>query len=192
LRAAQVERQTPRELTMITSQYCAVMATYNSWMNAKMYALCETLTDVDRKKDLGAFFRSIHSTLNHVLACDLMFLASFTEDAGFVECEGDLHEDFTALRQDRARVDARLSEWSRTVSPEWLAASSTYTHHEDGATRTVTQAFWVVHMFNHQTHHRGQVTTLLTRLGYDIGSTDLHMSVPPPNAADWLLSSGRP
>ena len=167
---------------MITSQYCAVMATYNSWMNAKMYALCERLTDVDRKKDLGAFFRSIHSTLNHVLACDLMFLASFTEDARFVECEGDLHEDFTALRHDRARVDSRLLEWSKTVSPDWLAASSTYTHYEDGASRTVTQAFWVVHMFNHQTHHRGQVTTLLTQLGLDIGSTDLHMSVPPPNA----------
>jgi len=105
------------QLIMITSQYCVVMAEYNSWMNAKMYALCESLTDIDRKKDLGAFFRSIHGTLNHILACDLMFLASFTKDAAFVECEGDLHEHFTELRQDRARVDARLLEWSRGVSP---------------------------------------------------------------------------
>jgi uncharacterized damage-inducible protein DinB len=131
---------------MITSQYCVVMAEYNAWMNAKMYALCETLLDVDRKKDLGAFFRSIHGTLNHILACDLMFLASFTKNAAFVECEGDLHDHFTDLRQDRARVDSRLLKWSREVSPEWLAASSTYTHYEDGVARTVTQAFWVVHI----------------------------------------------
>jgi uncharacterized damage-inducible protein DinB len=167
---------------MITSQYCVVLAEYNSWMNAKMYALCEGLTDSDRKKDLGAFFRSIHGTLNHILACDLMFLASFSKDAAFVECEGDLYDRFPELRQERARVDAQLLEWSKAVSPEWLAALSTYRHHEDGATRTVTQGFWVVHMFNHQTHHRGQITTMLTQLGHDIGSTDLHMSVPLPHA----------
>ena len=63
---------------MITSQYCVAMAEYNSWMNAKMYALCDTLSDDVRKKDQRAFFRSIHGTLNHILACDLMFLASFT------------------------------------------------------------------------------------------------------------------
>jgi uncharacterized damage-inducible protein DinB len=167
---------------MITSHYCVVMATYNSWMNEKMYALCERLTDVDRKRDLGAYFRSIHSTLNHILACDLMFLASFTDDAAFVECEGDLHDNFTELWQERERVDSQTLEWAKAVSPEWLTAPSTYTHYEDGAARTVTQAFWVVHMFNHQTHHRGQITTLLTQLGHDIGSTDLHMSVPRPHA----------
>jgi uncharacterized damage-inducible protein DinB len=167
---------------MITSQYCVVMADYNSWMNAKMYALCATLPDVERKRDLQAFFRSIHGTLNHILACDLMFLASFTQDASFVECEGDLHEDFNELRQHRGIVDLQLLQWSKLVSLEWLNTSSTYTHYEDGVARTVTQGFWVAHMINHQTHHRGQITTLLTQLGHDIGSTDLHMSVPLPHA----------
>ena len=167
---------------MITSQYCVAMAEYNSWMNAKMYALCDTLSDDVRKKDQRAFFRSIHGTLNHILACDLMFLASFTKDADFVECEGDLHADFDKLRQHRGAVDQQLLRWSESVSPEWLNTSSTYTHYEDGVPRTVTQGFWVVHMFNHQTHHRGQITTLLTQLGHDIGSTDLHMSVPLPHA----------
>jgi uncharacterized damage-inducible protein DinB len=167
---------------MITSQYCVAMAEYNSWMNAKLYALCATLPDAERKKDLRAFFRSIHGTLDHILACDLMFLASFTQDAAFVECEGDLHEHFDDLRQHREAVDLRLLQWSKAASPGWLATSSTYVHHEDGVARTVTQGFWVVHMFNHQTHHRGQITTLLTQLGHDIGSTDLHMSVPLPHA----------
>jgi uncharacterized damage-inducible protein DinB len=167
---------------MIASQYCVAMADYNAWMNAKMYALCDTLSDGIRKKDHRAFFRSIHSTLNHILACDLMFLASFSEDAGFVECEGDLHEDFDELRRHRCTVDLRLRQWSDSVSSEWLSTPSTYTHYEDGVPRTVTKGFWVVHMFNHQTHHRGQITTILTQLGHDIGSTDLHMSVPLPDA----------
>jgi uncharacterized damage-inducible protein DinB len=47
--------------------------------------------------------------------------------------------------------------------------------------RTVPRGFWVVQLFNHQTHHRGQITTVLTQLGHDIGSTDLHMSVPLPD-----------
>jgi len=170
---------------MITNPYCVAMAEYNAWMNAKMYALCETLTDMDRKRDLGAFFGSIHRTLNHILACDLMFLASFTEEAAFIECEGDLYKDFAELRHHRAATDSRLLEWSKAVSPTWLAAASTYAHHEDGVIRTVTQGFWVVHMFNHQTHHRGQITTLLSQLGHDIGSTDLHMSVPLPYAATY-------
>ena len=167
---------------MITSQYCVTMAEYNSWMNTKLYALCATLSDVERKKDLQAFFRSIHGTLNHILACDLMFLASFTRDAAFVECEGDLHEDFDELRQHRGTVDLQLLQWSKLVSHEWLNNPSTYTHYEDGVARSVTQGFWVAHMFNHQTHHRGQITTLLTQSGHDIGSTDLHMSVPLPGA----------
>ncbi|MBC7993106.1 MAG: hypothetical protein H7Z15_07685 [Rhizobacter sp.] len=59
---------------------------------------------------------------------------------------------FTQQHQERARVDSQLLEWSKAVSP---VSPSTYTHHEDGSVRTVTQAFWVVHMFNHQTHHLG-------------------------------------
>jgi uncharacterized damage-inducible protein DinB len=167
---------------MIASPYCVAMAEYNAWMNAKMYALCESLSDVVRKKDHRAFFRSIHGTLNHILVCDLTFLSSFSGEAAFVASEGDLHEDFNELRRHRGTVDLQLLQWSKGVSPEWLNTPSTYTHHEDGVVRTVTQGFWVVHMFNHQTHHRGQITTLLTQLGHDIGSTDLHMSVPLPRA----------
>jgi uncharacterized damage-inducible protein DinB len=167
---------------MITSKYCVTMAEYNSWMNAKMYGLCATLTDADRKKDQQAFFRSIHSTLNHILACDLSFMASFAGTAQPPESEGDLHQGFDNLSRQRLVVDRQIEEWSHSVQADWLESPSTYTHNEDGVPRIVTRGFWVVHMFNHQTHHRGQITTLLTQLGQDIGSTDLHASVPLPNA----------
>ena len=167
---------------MVTRDYCITMADYNSWMNAKMYGLCASMADADRKKDQRAFFRSIHSTLNHILACDLSFMASFAGTAQPPETDGDLHQHFDDLRRERTLVDQQIEAWSHSVQPGWLQSPSTYTHNEDGIPRVVTRGFWVVHMFNHQTHHRGQVSTLLTQMGHDIGSTDLHASVPLPRA----------
>jgi uncharacterized damage-inducible protein DinB len=93
--------------------------------------------------------------------------------------KGILEDDFEALSRRRRALDAEILLWSAAVSSEWLAEPSIFVHHGDGLPRSVTRGFWVIQMFNHQTHHRGQITTLLTQLGYDIGSTDLHMSVPP-------------
>jgi uncharacterized damage-inducible protein DinB len=163
---------------MISTAYCLTMAQYNAWMNRKIFELCAGLTDDLRKNDLHAFFRSIHGTLDHILAVDLMFLSHFKQGTPRCLPERGLYEDFQALRQRREEVDAEMLAWSGAVSPEWLAKPSGFTHHEDGLPRRVTRGFWVVQMFNHQTHHRGQITTLLTQLGSDIGSTDLHMSVP--------------
>ena len=109
---------------MIAGPYCVAMAEYNAWMNAKMYALCESLSDAVRKKDHRAFFRSIHGTLNHILVCDLMFLSSFLEESSFVASEGDLHEDFNELRRHRGAVDLQLLQWSKGASPEWLNTPS--------------------------------------------------------------------
>jgi uncharacterized damage-inducible protein DinB len=163
---------------MISRDYCVTLAQYNAWMNRKLYALCSALTDETRKADMHAFFRSIDGTLNHILAVDQMFLSHFREDTPRYLPEGLLLDDFEVLRQRREVVDADLLAWSATVSPEWLAERTSFAHGEDGTPRNVERGFWVVQMFNHQTHHRGQVTTLLTQLGHDIGSTDLHTSVP--------------
>lgn len=100
-----------------------------------MYALCATLSDAERKTDRGAFFRSIHGTLNHNLSCDLMFLSSFRSGTPFGEVDGDPHSDFDTLHKHRAEVDAELLRWSHSVSPAWLNYSSTYTHFEDGVQR---------------------------------------------------------
>ena len=109
-------------------------------------------------------------------------MASFTEGTAFAESDGGLYENFDEPRRHREALDAQLLQWAWTVLPARLAAPSIYNHHDDGVERTVTQGFWVVHMFNHQAHHRGQITTLLTQMGHYIGSTDLHMSVPLPDA----------
>jgi uncharacterized damage-inducible protein DinB len=150
------------------------MAQYNEWMNSRLYAVCATLPDEELRKDRGAFFRSIYGTLNHIAFGDLAFLSRFTGDPGDVPEPGaDLFGTFDRLRAERAALDQRLLTWSATLSPDWLAEPLTYTSKIDGKSRTVPKWVLVTHMFNHQTHHRGQVTTLLSQMGLDVGSTDI-------------------
>lgn len=165
---------------MITSEYCATMARYNEWMNSRLYALCATLPDAELHADRGAFFKSIHATLNHIAYADLAFLARFTGDPPVVpELGVDLFGGFAALRAERAAIDARLVAWAGTLSDAWLAEDLSYVSKVDGVTRTRPRWLLLAHLFNHQAHHRGQVTTLLAQRGLDMGSTDLPFMPEP-------------
>ena len=159
---------------MITAGYCSTLAQYNEWMNSRLYALCAILPDEALREDRGAFFRSIYLTLNHIAYADLAFLSRFTGEPAVVPELGlDLFGGFAALRRERESLDARILTWADTLQPDWLAASLSYTSKVDGRVRTVPRWALVAHVFNHQTHHRGQVTTLLAQRGLDVGSTDI-------------------
>jgi len=163
---------------MILPAYCLTMARYNAWMNSKLFGLCAAIPDETRKQDLHAFFRSVHGTLDHILAVDLMFLRHVKHGEPTYLPPGNLYSDFAEMHRRRIEVDEEILAWAGTVPAAWLAETSTFNHHGDHLPRQVTRGFWVIQMFNHQTHHRGQLTTLLTQLGQEIGSTDMHMSVP--------------
>lgn len=159
---------------MVTNEFCNTMAQYNEWMNSRLYALCASLPEPELYKDRGAFFKSIYATLNHIAYGELAFLSRFTGNPAVVpELGASLFGSFAELRRERVELDARLLEWSNTLSPAWLAETLTYTSKVDGQVRTVPRWVLVVHMFNHQTHHRGQITTLLSQMGLDVGSTDI-------------------
>ena len=159
---------------MITAAYSVAMAQYNAWMNQRLYALCAGLPDAERRRDRGAFFKSIHGTLNHIVYADLAFLSRFTGDPPQVpELDVDLYADFAALHAARLSLDQRLCDWTGTLQDDWLELPLTYTSKVDGRRRTVPRWVLVAHVFNHQTLHRGQVTTLLSQMGHDMGSTDL-------------------
>ncbi len=150
------------------------MADNNAWMNRKLYQAAAGLPDGARKRDLGAFFKSLHGTLNHILFADLKFLARFT---GSAMPEGDLdselHDDFGALRSEREATDARILDWIAGLDRGRLDEALTFTSMIDGETRTLPRWAMVTQMFNHQTHHRGQATTLLKQLGAEPGTTDI-------------------
>ena len=159
---------------MITASHSQLMAQYNQWMNSRLYALCASLPEAELRKDRGAFFKSIYTTLNHIAWGDLAFLSRLTGDpAAIVDPATDLFCSFSRLRAERAALDERILAWSGSLAAAWLEEPLTYTSKMDGKTRTVAKWVLVTHMFNHQTHHRGQVTTLLAQMGLDVGPTDI-------------------
>ncbi|WP_151634336.1 DinB family protein [Noviherbaspirillum aerium] len=164
---------------MITPDYARTMAGYNRWMNGKLYASGDRLSDEQRKSDRGAFFKSLHGTLNHLLWADFMWLGRFVHGTPLekpypkVPVGTLLHEDWDRLKTARASLDEDIARWADSLAMEWLAADFSWYSGLTQTTRTKPAWLLVAHFFNHQTHHRGQATTLLAQFGIDPGSTDL-------------------
>lgn len=159
---------------MIDAEYCQTMAAYSSWMNRSVYEAARQLSDEKRKADQGAFFRSIHGTLNHILWGDRLWLGRFNGKTYPVGAIGaDLHEEFDALTVARREMDTEAIVWAAHVANEDLGGTLTW--FSGVMQRELSRPRWlcVTQMFNHQTHHRGQVTTLLKQAGIDPGVTDL-------------------
>ena len=158
---------------LLTEQYRA-MARYNAWMNDKVYAVCAELDDAERKQDRGAFFKSIHSTLDHILLADRYWMGRFTGTPYETTAIGtDLFDEFAALRDARTAMDRDILAWTECLDDTWLREPLTWTSTIDRMTRTLPRWACVSQVFNHQTHHRGQVTTLLSQLDRDVGPTDI-------------------
>lgn len=154
--------------------YGRTMARYNRWMNQRLYALCAELDDRERKRDAGAFFRSIHGTLNHLLLADRIWLGRFRHRPFSVaSLDQEICADFDELRREREATDAEILAWVESLSERALAEPFHFTSIVARAERAAPLWALVVHFFNHQTHHRGQLTTLLSQCGVDPGVTDL-------------------
>lgn len=160
---------------MIEPDYVTFMARYNQEMNGRWLAAATRLTDAQRRADRGAFFGSIHATFNHLLWADRVWLwrlAGAKEPTHPREKSTSFVEDFEELAILRRRTDREIVDWAETVTVDFLATPIVWFA---GTPREFIspQAMRVVHMFNHQTHHRGQIHALLTAFGQDTGATDL-------------------
>jgi uncharacterized damage-inducible protein DinB len=159
---------------MIDRDYCIRLAAYNRWQNGQILAACATLDDSVRKAANGAFFGSIHGTLNHLIFGDLSWMARFEHaETAPIGPNDELYGDFDELNVARRALDARIVNWAARVEQGWLAAPFRFTSRISGKSYEKPAWLFVVHMFNHQTHHRGQLTDQLCRLGVDYGETDL-------------------
>jgi len=155
--------------------YVTTMARYNAWMNESLYRVCGEMTDAERKKDRGGFFKSIHGVLNHLVLVDIYWLGWFTGNPpNFPSLDTELYADFDELRTERVRLDAEIERWAAGLTEEQLAGDVVFRSMTLKVDRKLSLWHAVIHYFNHQTHHRGQATTLLTQAGKDIGVTDLH------------------
>ena len=167
---------------MITPAYVRVMAAYNAEMNRHIYAAADTLDDAARRADHGAFFGSLHGTLSHLLWGDAVWMHRFDgwEAPGTgIPGSPTWEPGWDALKARRVAQDARIIEWSARLVPEWLQGSLTWFSGALGREITRPRALLVAHMFNHQTHHRGQAHALCTRLGARVSDTDLPFVLPP-------------
>jgi uncharacterized damage-inducible protein DinB len=150
------------------------MAAYNLWMNSRLYAVCAELSDAERRQDRGAFFKSVHGTLNHLLLADKVWLGRFLGQPFRVDSlDQELYHDFEELRRAREDTDEQIGRWADNLTDEVLSGTLSYTSILNPEPRTLEMWLAVAHFFNHQTHHRGQLTTLLSQCGRDCGVTDL-------------------
>jgi uncharacterized damage-inducible protein DinB len=159
---------------MISPEYCQLMARYNAWMNERLYSVCAAMAAEERTLDRGAFFGSIHGTLNHTLWADRMWLGRFVGPPCEHPAYGtNMFERFDDLTQARQTTDAALLQWAGNVTPDWLESMIEYRSFADGKARRLRACVAAVHLFNHGTHHRGQLTTLMKQAGFHPGVTDL-------------------
>ncbi|MDH3693618.1 MAG: damage-inducible protein DinB [Gammaproteobacteria bacterium] len=175
---------------MISTEYIRLMAAYTSWQNQNIYHAADTLSDIERKEDRGAFFGSIHATLNHLLWGDQVWMHRLagTPKPTQPDISGSVntHEDWDALKADRISTDRALIEWVSRVKEDDIRGNFTW---YSGISQTeVCRPRWalVVQLFNHGTHHRGQVHAMLTAAGAKPDDTDVqclrseHFTWPEP------------
>lgn len=153
------------------ARHFRTFARYNAWANARLYAACDRLTDEAYFAERPAFFGSIHRTLNHILVGDRAWLGRITGvPAGIPTLDTVLHEDRAALRAAREAEDARIIALVDAHDDERLLATTVVYANMSGAEHRDPLRLILAHLFNHQTHHRGQVHDMLS-------ATDV---APPP------------
>ncbi len=169
----------------IVVEYLQRMARYNQWMNQKLYSKVQLLPAEEIAKDSGAFFGSIMGTLNHIYVADLFWLRRFAVSSycnqalsGIARLDKPknlrdiLHKDINKLSEKRQQLDELILSFSNSLSAENLKETIKYRNMKAEKHEQQLGAL-LQHMFNHQTHHRGQATTLLFQAGIDPEVTDM-------------------
>ncbi len=156
----------------------ALMARFNAWANDRLYGCVAGISDQAYRKDRKAYFGSIHNTLNHLLVVDRLWTHRIKgSDHGIKSLDQILYDDFESLRAAREEEDENLVALVDGLSEEELRSPVTYGRIIGGGTHTTRRDHILITLYNHQTHHRGQVHAMLTQQGID----------PPPLDVIYLL-----
>jgi uncharacterized damage-inducible protein DinB len=149
------------------------LARYNRWMNTSLMTTCSQLSDAERKQPRGAPFNSIHGLWNHLLLCDRSWLCRFEGVRPlYLRLDEELYADWNKFQTERARTDDAIDAFVATLTPQTLNSTLHFTPLTNPTPRELPMWIAVQHLFNHQTHHRGQITALMEQAGLDCGVTD--------------------
>lgn len=167
-----------------------LMSQYNQWMNQKIYQIAQQLGNDKIQQEQGAFFSSIFDTLNHIYVADIIWLRRFAQHAKQYPSLDKLPElaSYTALNQTvadniktlnklRQELDNIIINWCQEIDSQDLEYQLSYTDTKGNAYQKNFGQL-IHHFFNHQTHHRGQASTLISQQGLDVGVTDLLKIIP--------------
>jgi len=161
---------------MISAEYCRLLARYNRWQNTSLITAADGLTDAQRWLDRGAFFNSIAATLNHLYWADALMLERIRGNER--PQDSITHSltdpsDWAAFKDLRNARDAEIDRWAQRLADADLHGSIAW-YPPDGSDRVeMNKALCVIQLFNHQTHHRGQVHAMLTAAGAAPDPTDI-------------------
>ncbi|MEM8554273.1 MAG: DinB family protein [Pseudomonadota bacterium] len=161
---------------MPTKDYAQTMAKYNTWQNESLVTAANTLSSAERRMERGAFFGSIEKTLSHILWGDRIWMHRFAgtpaPDGGILESTS-LVTDWDGYRAARAAFDRTILDWTKDVAKEWFDGDLSW--YSGAMKREISKpkSLLIVHFFNHQTHHRGQVHAMLTAAGAKPTDTDI-------------------
>jgi uncharacterized damage-inducible protein DinB len=148
-----------------------MMAEYNAWANARLYETARQLPDEQYRRDVGAYFKSLHGTLNHIMTADLIWMRRLTGKGDHPrKLDAIVFDDLTALSAARQREDLRIIDFVVSLPDAQLEQAVEY-QMLGGTSVKQRRRDVLAHLFNHQTHHRGQAHAILTLLG---------VAEPPP------------
>jgi uncharacterized damage-inducible protein DinB len=138
------------------------LAAYNKWANARLYEAALSLPEADYRRDVGAFFKSLHGTLNHLLVADRIWMKRLTGEGEHPDkLDAIIHDDRSALASARADEDDRIVRFVASLDDDALVGTLEYAT-TSGKAFEQPRADVLSHFFNHQTHHRGQAHTILS------------------------------
>ncbi len=159
---------------MITNEYIAEMATYTRWQNENVYHCCEEVGSEERQRDRGMYFGSIHNTLDHICVVNRSILTFINGALPDRNPPGHVAwPDWDELKSIRLEQDKLLSAAAREWTEDWLAGKTAARDPQVENFPAIPRWVMVVQLFNHQTHHRSQVTSALHSMGIDYGATDI-------------------
>ncbi len=167
------------------------MADYNYRMNRQIYQTSDKLKKEELQKDVGAFFGSVLGSLNHILVGDLIWLTRFSTFSNDFKSlkklnkypeprklNDVLYAEFAELYKARNEIDLIIKSWVKDeIKEDFFDHNLTYSNTK-GIVSSRCFGELISHFFNHQTHHRGQISTILYQFGYDIGVTDFLIDIP--------------
>ena len=162
---------------MIQKDYVLQMARYNAWQNSQLRDVFKQMDESELTRDRGAFFGSIFGTMNHLLWGDMIWMSRFCDDVPAPSVSGpqsvSLTPSYGVWDAERFRLDGRIRIWAQTLSNMDLCVEEHWFSGTTNQQMKCSRGLCVAHMFNHQAHHRGQISQMLKHAGYTPPVSDI-------------------